>query len=278
MTRTTFVRLPSIPAAFLFTLVAASLPAAADDEQTGLAQRVEALEAQLAEALAAIGSGETEISNLQSTVTDLQEDVLELQETVEAQATTIAEQGDVIEELEFKLTPVSVSIETIEGLAGPHWILTGVNLHVRNGLEGTDTANGLGNLLVGYNEFSSSSAPRVGSHNLVVGPKHGYSSYGGLVAGAENDVTGASASVTGGERNFASGTASSVIGGGFNRATGNEAVVSGGAGNEASGFFASVTGGSANEASGDGSSVSGGREGTAPGIHDWVAGSLFEDE
>jgi len=39
--------------------------------------------------------------------------------------------------------------------------------------------NGLGNLIVGYNEDVGSNATRTGSHNLVVGIEHSYSSYAG---------------------------------------------------------------------------------------------------
>jgi len=61
---------------------------------------------------------------------------------------------------------------------------SGVNVHVVNGTGTTDgTVNGLGNLIVGYNETRGSGDDRSGSHNIVVGSEHNYSSYGGLVAG-----------------------------------------------------------------------------------------------
>jgi hypothetical protein len=49
---------------------------------------------------------------------------------------------------------VSVDLTTINGLQGPHVMFTGANVHIRNGHMDmdTDTVNGLGNLLVGYNE------------------------------------------------------------------------------------------------------------------------------
>jgi hypothetical protein len=53
---------------------------------------------------------------------------------------------------------LSVDTGTINSLAGPHVILTGANLHIRNGdaAAATDTVNGVGNLVVGYNEASGS--------------------------------------------------------------------------------------------------------------------------
>ena len=54
--------------------------------------------------------------------------------------------------------------------------------------------------------------------------------------------------------------------------------VSGGSGNTASGSSASVGGGEKNTASGRFTSASGGNTRSAESLHDWVAGSLFNDE
>jgi hypothetical protein len=133
-----------------------------------------------------------------------------------------------------------------------------MNVQVVDGSGDTDgPVNGLGNLFVGYNE-NFVGATRTGSHNLVVGMDHEYTSYAGLVAGAQNTITGPSASVTGGYSSTASGDASSVSGGRNNTASGNYSSVSGGYGNEASGSDSSVSGGGGNVASGDYSFVGGG--------------------
>ena len=184
-------------------------------------------------------------------------------------------------------------------------VLTGANLHLVNGLSRTDCTgaqgepipdcpNGLGNLIVGYNEQREFGANmRTGSHNVVVGPFHNFSRVGGLVVGDFNEISGDFAVVSGGQRNTASGdrsvvsggvsnTASGgggVVSGGFiNTASGFATVVSGGSFNTASGAVSSVSGGQGNEASNDFASVSGGRHRTAPGEFNWVAGSLFEDK
>jgi hypothetical protein len=148
--------------------------------------------------------------------------------------------------------------------------LTGVNLQIVNGLEGTQTTNGSGNLIVGYEETRPAGAGvddnvnfRTGSHNIVVGMKHNYTSYGGLVAGLENTVNGDFASISGGCTNTV---------------TGSKASVSGGFLNSAAGGFASVSGGSLNEANGDISSVSGGFQRVSDGLYEWSAGSLNESE
>ncbi len=162
--------------------------------------------------------------------------------------------------------------ETDEGcrlyLDGTDFVQEGCNVHVRNGDGSTASTNGLGNLIVGYDEDSGDT--KSGSHNLVVGPYHSYSNYGGLVAGYNNVVSGSYASVSGGYGNEASGGYASVSGGRFNEASNSFASVSGGYGNKASYYYASVSGGYYNEASGHGSSVSGGYYNKASGTYDYA--------
>jgi hypothetical protein len=140
-------------------------------------------------------------------------------------------------------------------------VFTGANVFVQSGSGATDgPVNGLGNLVVGYNEVAEvfGGSDRSGSHNLVVGAAHSYSSYGGFVTGWQNSVTGPGSSVCGGATNVASGSYSSVSGGFKNEASASTASVSGGYSNEASGGGSSVSGGAYNHATGDVSSVSGG--------------------
>ena len=109
--------------------------------------------------------------------------------------------------------------------------LEGANLHVRSGSGATDERDaptGLGNLIVGYNEDREVGLDRTGSHNLVVGPDHAYSSHGGLVAGIANKVGGLYATVTGGAENAAEGDFSAVSGGTSNTAEASLSAVGGG--------------------------------------------------
>jgi hypothetical protein len=210
-----------------------------------------------------------------------------------------------VDALERTLTHVT----SVTGAGGlPEVRITGANLRLVNGLRGTATANGLGNLLVGYNEPRQGGNVETGSHNLVVGLGHNFSSFGGLVVGRQNEISGTFASVSGGFDNTASGASAAISGGIFNRASGESAAVSGGFdntasasatsvsggrgntargegatvngghGNTASGLTSAISGGQANTASGFISSVGGGRNRTASGDFDWVAGSLFADE
>jgi hypothetical protein len=159
---------------------------------------------------------------------------------------------------------------------GTDVIFEGCNVHIRSGAGATDAAvNGLGNLIVGYNEDGPPGFEvdvRTGSHNLVVGRFHTYSSFGGFVAGRNNAVSGPSASVSGGQDNTASGPYASVSGGLNNTASSIRASVSGGENNTASGFSASVSGGDGNTASGSLSSVSGGAANEANGFRASISG------
>jgi hypothetical protein len=208
------------------------------------------------------------VTTLPSRAADESKDLLKRIEKLEKKVAT----------LQAKLKYVSVVQDPINGLAGPHVIFQGCNVHVRSGsadsTDGTvdlaartsipDTAPlGLGNLIVGYNEQPLFSGPsRGGSHNLIVGPGHNYPSVNGVLFGQENSATGPLASVTGGYGSEAMGYTSSV---------------SGGASNTASDYFSSVSGGNGNTASGGSSSVSGGKDREALGTYDWAAGTLFEN-
>ncbi|MCH8504525.1 MAG: hypothetical protein LAT50_09400, partial [Ectothiorhodospiraceae bacterium] len=125
----------------------------------------------------------------------------------------------------------------VEVIADPHHPndhtvrFSAVNVQIVNGTGSTDGAtNGLGNLILGYNEERSGPATctrggrhnsgaadpatrcegwngewaesfKSGSHNLVAGIGNAYSGYGGVVLGENNAATGALTSVLGGENN-----------------------------------------------------------------------------
>jgi hypothetical protein len=83
--------------------------------------------------------------------------------------------------LEYKLQHVEDGADEV--------VITGANLRIVNGLGDTATTNGLGNLIMGYNESRqefpdcSPTNPfcidtRTGSHNLVLGRFNQFSSFG----------------------------------------------------------------------------------------------------
>jgi hypothetical protein len=241
--------------------------------QAAFDARVAALEGQLADLREAF---DTRVTTVEDKVADLGKVVLALQGRVATLESNRA----------LALAPfVSVDQTTINGLRGPHVILSGANVHIQSGLGLTDDrdqtglASGLGNLVVGYNEVPVEevvlvlqAADRHGSHNVIIGPEHRFSNVGGFVVGFRNTVSGDFASVSGGAANTASGHFASVSGGLRNTAGGDFASVSGGTSNTASGPRASVSGGSGNTASGGVASVSGGSGNTASGGFASVSG------
>jgi hypothetical protein len=140
---------------------------------------------------------------------------------------------------------VSVDLETENGLPGPHVTFSGCNLHVINGMGQTYLTNGLGNILVGYDE-SPADAPlltvapyytplntatvlqpgdRNGSHNLIIGSWHRFTTraFGGLVAGEFNTISSEADSITGGllnSTNLNGGSRFALIAGGVMNTSG----------------------------------------------------------
>jgi hypothetical protein len=93
----------------------------------------------------------------------------------------VAELTSRVAALEAKLAHVTVS--------GNDMVISGANLYVNDGSGGTDgPVNGLGNVVIGYNELRGAGDDRSGSHNLVLGSQNNYSSFGGLVAGLEAET------------------------------------------------------------------------------------------
>lgn len=169
--------------------------------------------------------------------------------------------------LEEKLSTMAFDATTNEV------VISGANLRIVNGLGSTEATNGLGNLIVGYNEPRGFEPDRrTGSHNVVVGSYHNFSRFGGIVVGLLNEISGSWAAVSGGVGNTASGNYASVSGGTGNQASGDYTSVSGGESNRASGIVASVSGGAANTASGTRAWVSGGNANTASGGDSSVSG------
>jgi hypothetical protein len=170
---------------------------------------------------------------------------------------------------------------------GDDAVFEGCNVHVRNGEGDTLIDNGLGNLIVGYNEDIVGDV-RTGSHNLVIGAGHTYTSNSSIVVGFNSAIDGwfssvtaggnhsasNGGSVTAGHGNIASGSGASVSGGIFNEATGDYSSVSGGQNNLASGDYSSVSGGQGNTSSGVFSSVSGGDSNEAIGFNASVSGGF----
>lgn len=115
---------------------------------------------------------------------------------------------------------------------GNELYIRGANLHLENGSDATYAhLNGLGNLILGYNELRNNGSPnvRTGSHNLILGLGNNYSAAGGIVGGIHNEITHHMGSVLGGTGNSSSGLYAVVAGGFNNKALGNWSFIGGGA-------------------------------------------------
>jgi uncharacterized coiled-coil protein SlyX len=231
---------------------------------------------------------EAAVADLQSTVESLQDQIASLQTDLAQQASdlTVVSGNPVL-----NLDPY---INVTSDERGPLIILTGINLQIVNGQDqgGTETINGLGNLIIGYDEENSvntinfqhcsdgnfkdqeicesngaswSNSHKSGSHNIVLGAENSYSSFGGLVAGNRNFITNEYASVLSGFGNVASGDSSSVLGGTVNEASGARSTIAGGGQNSAGQINTSIGGGVGVEL--DNGSQFG----------SWAAGSLLEE-
>ena len=158
----------------------------------------------------------SKVANLEDDLGTLQEEIVPVIEELQ--------DVDAINKL-ISLAPyITVNEDVVNGALLPEVIFKGVNVHIRSGFGATnDGGIGLGNLIIGYNEgrenMDEGETKRTGSHNLVIGPYHNYESVGGLVAGCYNTVSGAYATVSGGEGNTAAGYAAAVSGGSGNTAT-----------------------------------------------------------
>ena len=171
--------------------------------------------------------------------------------------------------------------------SGPRdFIVDGCNLHVQNGMGQTGTTNRYGNLIIGYNKNEVST--RTGSHNLIVGDLHEYTSYGGIVSGTENTLASSNATILSGDQNRVNFTSAVILGADRGIADGNVvlvggqrnygsadahfAAVIGGIENQVTGGSAVVVAGTLNVASGGNSLVCGGSENSAGGGSDVACG------
>lgn len=137
----------------------------------------------------------------------------------------IAKLENKILKLERTVEALSLLLEGVSRKDGT-LVFSDVNVQIVNGKGATNKINGRGNLIVGYNEARGADS-REGSHNIVVGSKNAYGSYGGMVTGFNNEIGGKYASVIGGNNNSATGDYASITGGENNNAKGKYSCING---------------------------------------------------
>ena len=232
---------------------------------------------------------QTDIKNTQNQEqTDIQNIQKQEQGDVKNLNSTLTAQGTSLGKLQTLTTPLSLSSDPNVGGVNTLLTIKGVNVQIVDGNSSglTDDGiggevkgaklTGLGNLIIGYNATGNSQGAgdvRTGSHNLILGDRNSYGSFGSLIAGQNDTVSGGYASVSGGQNNTASGYAASVSGGAGNTASNYYTSVSGGVNNTASAYAASVSGGDTNKASNEAASVSGGYNITQTNDSGWSGGS-----
>lgn len=238
------------------------LEAASHTPPPDLTERVAALEAEVADLRA-----EVEALDL-SAVHSLELDLIE----VLAELTTV--HGDVTL-LQGRVTPMEELMGYLSvDPAARDIVFTGVNVHIRSGSGATDDGGapaGLGNLVVGYDEDVGGDS-KTGSHNVVIGDGHSYTSTGGLVAGRDNAILAPSTTVAGGTENQATRHHAAVFAGHRNEASAWHATVLAGASNTASNSYATCSGGYNNTATARYSQVTGGHSNDAAGYYGAIVG------
>jgi hypothetical protein len=131
---------------------------------------------------------------------------------------------------------VAVDLNTENGVRGPNIIFHDANVHITNGTFNTAAANGLGNLIIGYDLLDSTflrPTVRGGSHNLVIGDNNQFR-------------TGSTCSILSGNYQEVDGSNSAAIGGGGNRLWGSNQVAIGGGANTLVSPSSTIVGGFAN--------------------------------
>ncbi len=103
----------------------------------------------------------------------------ELASRIEDLESLVASQSNELKGLQDRLACIDTSS------ASSTIVFSGCNVHIRNGVGSTESANARGNLIIGYNE-NPMLENRQGSHNLVVGANHGYAGVSGLSAGTNS--------------------------------------------------------------------------------------------
>lgn len=151
--------------------------------------------------------------------------------------------------------------------------ITHANLKILNGTGNMQSANGLGNLVVGYSDDPYQVKYSTGSHNIAIGGNNRFTSWGSFLTGHHNNVSAPYAASIGGEYvtvngvfgvslsnvgGMLNGAHSAILGGEANSTSGNFATAVGGRGNGAVGAHSVVVGGLGNGAVGEESVILGG--------------------
>lgn len=207
---------------------------------------------------------------------DLNAEFVEFHADLDAHAEVLGDHAADIAALQADTAGVADVLQFVSS-DGTHVYVTGANLYIQSGDGSTSGAvNGLGNLIVGYDEDDGGN-DKSGSHNLILGANHDYTSYGGIVTGQSNASLGTYASVIGGTLSSAEASYTVVVGGYGATASGSYSSTFGGWEPSASGLAATTVGGREPEATGSYSTSSGGRANIASGSNSSAYGGYLNE-
>ena len=166
------------------------------------AQSNKQLQQEITTLQATVASQGQQITTLQSTVTSQGQQINALNALTSTQGTKIATLQGQVASLTTAVSSLQASFGSLSALGslftvqGNDVFLTG-NLHIINGSGGSYSANGLGNLFLGYQSASTVT----GSHNLIAGLNNTASGCNSLVSGDGNKSLGNDQVVLGGNVN-----------------------------------------------------------------------------
>ena len=153
----------------------------------------------------------------------------------EVEKTRTPDEASRMQQLEARIKKLETLLSNVSR-SGSDLVFSNVNVVINNGSGVVGKASGTGNLVVGYGD------PGSGSHNVLVGSKNRCSSFGSVVTGVGNSVSGKFAGVVGGANNSASGDYGVVLGGHENISSGTYSSILGGSDNKAKGSYTSING------------------------------------
>jgi len=134
-------------------------------------------------------------------------------------------------------------------IGGKTMYIRGCNVQITNDTVPNTPANGLGNLIIGWNPMRNDSTDvRTGSHFLVMGSGNNYRGDGGIVNGGWNDCSQTNV-ILNGYKNTAIGVNNVILTGSQNTAKGVYCVIGTGLQNFVAekGYYSYIMGGQANQ-------------------------------
>jgi hypothetical protein len=137
------------------------------------------------------------------------------------------------------------------GIGGKPTIqFSGVNVQLIDGIGGTESENGTGNLVIGYDE-GVTAAGQSGSHDLITGNRQVFTGYGDLMGGQVNKTEGNFGILFGADLKAGSGSSgAALVGGNANEVTAGTdgGTIIGGAVDKLSATESTIVGGHENDA------------------------------